>query len=130
MGNPEQEPTISVPEKNINQEIKQNKPQASEVKPPQKTEPIKEESKKTETKTSSSTNKPVPTSTNTSNKSIAPSTPTIPSKTNDINNNWSCSRVPRTCKQVGSRAEAQFYLEKCGATKFDRDRDGIACENL
>jgi hypothetical protein len=29
-----------------------------------------------------------------------------------------------TCK------EAYFYLEKCGMTRLDRDKDGIPCERM
>lgn len=39
-------------------------------------------------------------------------------------------RGPRYCKQVQSCEEAMFYLMKCGRTDFDRDEDGIPCENI
>ncbi|WP_227544037.1 excalibur calcium-binding domain-containing protein [Acinetobacter bereziniae] len=29
-----------------------------------------------------------------------------------------------------SCAEAQFYLNKCGVSRLDRDNDGVACEAL
>lgn len=43
---------------------------------------------------------------------------------------YSCSSVPRYCKDVKTREEAQYYLLTCKATKFDRDNDGIACEDI
>lgn len=36
----------------------------------------------------------------------------------------------RTCKQMASCEEAQFYLRSCGAASLDRDRDGTACNAL
>ncbi len=36
----------------------------------------------------------------------------------------------RYCKQMASCAEARFYLENCGLTRLDGDRDGVPCESL
>ncbi|AZO39426.1 MAG: thermonuclease family protein [Mesorhizobium sp.] len=37
----------------------------------------------------------------------------------------------RTCKQIGSCDEAQWYLQNCSwGGKLDRDGDGVACETL
>jgi hypothetical protein len=36
----------------------------------------------------------------------------------------------RTCKQMNSCAEAQFYLGSCGVKSLDRDGDGRACNSL
>ncbi|TPI27687.1 thermonuclease family protein (plasmid) [Mesorhizobium sp. B2-1-8] len=37
----------------------------------------------------------------------------------------------RTCKQIGSCDEAQWYLHNCSwGGKLDRDSDGVACETL
>lgn len=36
----------------------------------------------------------------------------------------------RTCKQMTSCAEAKFYLEECGVSALDKDKDGIPCESL
>ncbi len=33
------------------------------------------------------------------------------------------------CSQMGSRAEAEFFLRNCPDTKMDGDYDGIPCEN-
>ena len=32
--------------------------------------------------------------------------------------------------QMNSYKEAYFYLEVCGVTKLDRDKDGISCEKI
>jgi len=32
------------------------------------------------------------------------------------------------CSQMSSCKEAYFYLEKCGLSRLDRDKDGIPCE--
>lgn len=47
-----------------------------------------------------------------------------------ISDSFSCSRVPRYCSWVRTREEAQFYLNSCRATRFDRDNDGLACEDI
>jgi endonuclease YncB( thermonuclease family) len=36
----------------------------------------------------------------------------------------------RTCKQMADCAEARFYLNSCGLTRLDGDRDGTPCEAL
>jgi hypothetical protein len=36
----------------------------------------------------------------------------------------------RTCRQMDSCEEAQFYLRSCGVTSLDRDHDGRACNSL
>ena len=66
-------------------------------------------------------------SSNPSSSSVvqAPTTATTATPTQ-----FSCSSVPRYCTGVKTREEAQFYLNSCGATKFDRDNDGIACEDV
>lgn len=35
-----------------------------------------------------------------------------------------------TCKQMESCAEARFYLEQCGLSRLDNDKDGVPCESL
>ncbi|WP_196813686.1 thermonuclease family protein [Mesorhizobium sp. L2C066B000] len=43
---------------------------------------------------------------------------------------YSC-QPRRTCSQIGSCDEAQWYLQNCSwGGKLDRDKDGIACESL
>jgi micrococcal nuclease len=59
--------------------------------------------------------------------SSLPNIQNIPSSGSGI---YSCSSVPRYCSGVKTRDEAQYYLNTCGATKFDRDNDGIACEDI
>lgn len=36
----------------------------------------------------------------------------------------------RYCNQMTSCAEAQHYLNDCGVSSLDRDRDGVPCESL
>ena len=36
----------------------------------------------------------------------------------------------RTCKQMASCSEARFYLEQCGLSRLDGDKDGTPCESL
>jgi endonuclease YncB( thermonuclease family) len=36
----------------------------------------------------------------------------------------------RTCGEMSSCAEAKFYLQQCGLTRLDRDKDGVPCETL
>ncbi len=47
-----------------------------------------------------------------------------------INTQYSCIKVPQYCSWVKTRAEAQYYLNTCHTTRFDRDNDGIACEDI
>jgi len=35
-----------------------------------------------------------------------------------------------TCGQMSSCAEARFYLEQCGQSQVDRDKDGVPCESI
>lgn len=55
---------------------------------------------------------------------VAPITPVVPTW------GFTCSNVPMYCAGVKTREEAQFYLNVCWATRFDRDNDGIACEMI
>ena len=41
---------------------------------------------------------------------------------------FDCSK--RYCKEMKSCEEAYHYLRNCGRSGFDRDRDGIPCENV
>ena len=43
---------------------------------------------------------------------------------------FSCKGKNAYCKSMKSCAEAMFYLKECGATKLDRDFDGIPCDKL
>nr|WP_255722577.1 excalibur calcium-binding domain-containing protein [Pseudoroseomonas ludipueritiae] len=36
----------------------------------------------------------------------------------------------RTCTQMSSCAEAQFYFRQCGLSRLDDDRYGVPCERL
>ncbi|CAD7288257.1 excalibur calcium-binding domain-containing protein [Campylobacter suis] len=41
---------------------------------------------------------------------------------------FDCSK--RYCKEMKSCKEAMYYLNNCGMDKFDRDGDGVPCENV
>ncbi|WP_103604715.1 excalibur calcium-binding domain-containing protein [Campylobacter concisus] len=41
---------------------------------------------------------------------------------------FDCSK--RYCKEIKSCEEAYHYLRNCGRSGFDRDHDGIPCENV
>jgi endonuclease YncB( thermonuclease family) len=36
----------------------------------------------------------------------------------------------KTCANMATCEEAKYYLNRCGFTRLDRDRDGIPCESL
>lgn len=52
-----------------------------------------------------------------------------PAKT-EKDSGFSCSDGKKYCKEMSSCAEARFYLEQCGISRLDRDKDGIPCENV
>lgn len=58
---------------------------------------------------------------------VSPASP--PLSIDQSNNGFVCG-TKRTCKEMASCAEAQFYLKTCGLMSLDRDHDGIGCENL
>jgi len=41
---------------------------------------------------------------------------------------YGCNK--RYCKQMESCEEAEHYLNECGKTRLDRDKDGIPCEAI
>lgn len=41
---------------------------------------------------------------------------------------FDCSK--KYCKEMKSCAEAYHYLKVCGREDFDRDGDGVPCENV
>lgn len=41
---------------------------------------------------------------------------------------FDCSK--KYCKQMSSCEEAYHYLKKCGRSNFDKDKDGVPCENV
>lgn len=55
----------------------------------------------------------------------APAAPAMQSR--KVNSGFSCGGK-RTCGQMNSCAEANFYLNQCGLYRLDRDRDGRPCE--
>lgn len=48
---------------------------------------------------------------------------------NQISGEFSC-RGKRYCREMGSCAEAKFYLHKCGLSRLDGDGDGVPCEKI
>lgn len=43
---------------------------------------------------------------------------------------FSCSDVKRTCKEMDNSDDAKFHLRECGMHKLDRDHDGVPCESI
>jgi hypothetical protein len=39
-------------------------------------------------------------------------------------------RGKRTCGEMNSCAEANFYLDECGVSRLDGDGDGVPCESI
>jgi hypothetical protein len=56
----------------------------------------------------------------------APAAPARQSR--KVNSGFTCGGK-RTCGQMNSCAEANFYLNQCGLSRLDRDRDGYPCES-
>lgn len=55
----------------------------------------------------------------------APAAPARQSR--KVNSGFICG-LKRTCGQMNSCAEANFYLNQCGRYRLDRDSDGLPCE--
>jgi len=47
----------------------------------------------------------------------------------NITTSFTCGGKTK-CSQMTSCAEAYYYLNKCGLTRLDRDKDGIPCESI
>lgn len=60
------------------------------------------------------------------NKRNNRSTTTQPQTTNAQKG---CDSSKRYCKHMASCAEARFYLQQCGRTRMDGDKDGVPCES-
>ncbi|MGY6771861.1 excalibur calcium-binding domain-containing protein [Gallibacterium sp. ZY190522] len=43
---------------------------------------------------------------------------------------YSCDDGKRYCKEMRSCEEAKFYLNQCGLSRLDRDKDGVPCESI
>ena len=63
------------------------------------------------------------------NESAANVSPTSNDTEGDETEQFVCG-TKRYCKEMSSCEEARFYLEKCGLSGLDRDKDGIPCEAL
>lgn len=55
--------------------------------------------------------------------------PPAPRETRPATSRFTCGGKT-VCREMSSCAEARFYLEQCGLTRLDRDRDGIPCESI
>jgi endonuclease YncB( thermonuclease family) len=53
----------------------------------------------------------------------------LPVKKVSTDSGFECGSKSR-CGDMSSCVEANFYLNECGLTKLDRDRDGVPCESL
>lgn len=49
--------------------------------------------------------------------------------TSQTSQSFDCG-TKRYCKEMTSCEEAKYYLEHCGLTRLDGDKDGIPCESL
>jgi len=49
--------------------------------------------------------------------------------TTTTNTNKGCDSSKRYCKHMASCTEARFYLQQCGRTRMDGDKDGVPCES-
>lgn len=52
-----------------------------------------------------------------------------PSPYKPVNENYSCENKSK-CNQMSTCDEAYFYLQNCGLTRLDADKDGVPCESL
>lgn len=55
--------------------------------------------------------------------------PTTTQPGTSSNNSFTCAGKT-TCGQMASCAEAEFYLNSCGVSRLDGDKDGVPCESL
>lgn len=78
---------------------------------------------------SGDTTKPATTSTPTDTNTQSSSAPTPTADTTQNNSGYTCSGK-RTCGEMTSCAEARFYLNTCGVSRLDGDKDGTPCETI
>lgn len=75
---------------------------------------------------------PAPTSTPANTAPVvntSTSTPTPANNTTQSDSGFTCSGKT-TCGQMTSCAEANFYLNTCGVSRLDGDKDGTPCESI
>jgi len=96
------------------------------TKPPTST--ITPKPTKKPTPTIKPTSTPVPTFKPTAIPVIKVSTP-IPTQTQQPSQGFTCIGKT-TCGEMTSCEEAYFYLNICGVSGLDRDKDGIPCESI
>ncbi len=53
----------------------------------------------------------------------------IPAQASRPSNSGRCG-TKRTCRQMNSCSEAQFFLRQCGVRRLDGDGDGVPCESI
>lgn len=56
-------------------------------------------------------------------------TPTINTINPDYSGNFSCAGKTK-CTEMANCEEATFYLNNCGVSRLDGDKDGVPCETL
>ncbi len=61
--------------------------------------------------------------------STSQQTTATPNQSSSGNSSFTCAGKT-TCGQMSSCAEAQFYLNSCGVSRLDGDKDGVPCETL
>ncbi len=62
-------------------------------------------------------------------KGASPALASAPPAKTGADSSFSCSQR-KTCGQMRSCAEAEYHLRQCGASRLDRDNDGIPCEAI
>ena len=56
--------------------------------------------------------------------------PTTPQRSAPVASSGLSCGGKRYCREMTSCAEARFYLNQCGLSRLDGDRDGVPCETL
>lgn len=67
----------------------------------------------------------------TKNLNVAPTTAVVPTVAiqNNTSGGYSCGSKTK-CGEMTSCAEAMYYLNTCGVSRLDGDKDGVPCETL
>ncbi len=84
------------------------------------------------TQTPTITLKPTKTPTPTSKPTAIPVEKTwtpIPTQAPQLSEEFTCAGKT-TCGEMSSCSEAYFYLNSCGVSSLDKDKDGIPCESI
>ena len=62
--------------------------------------------------------------------STTAATPAAPSRSLPAASSGFACGAKQYCREMVSCAEARFYLQQCGLSRLDGDRDGVPCETL